>query len=111
LEKGIFFQIKWMGVQAQSWITEGFGRDGKLELRNFLGIAKGSCNELKSQLFRARDKDLITSAQFTVLAEKCEKEIGKLGAFIAYLNRTEYQGIKFKRNHSQQKNKPPEPAI
>ena len=40
-------------------IAEGFGRGGNLEFRNFLGFSKGSCSELKSQLYKAKDKNLI----------------------------------------------------
>ena len=76
-------------------IAEGFGRGGNLEFRNFLGFSKGSCNELKSQLYRAKDKNLITSEQFQLLLEKCNKENAKLGSFISYLSKTEYKGTKF----------------
>lgn len=58
-------------------IAEGFGRGGNLEFRNFLGFSRGSCTELKSQLYRARDKNLITEEEFQKLSQKCEKEIAK----------------------------------
>ena len=76
-------------------IAEGFGRGGNLEFRNFLGFSKGSCNELKSQLYRAKDKKLISSEQFQILTDKLDKENAKLGSFISYLSRTEYKGTKF----------------
>ncbi len=78
-------------------IAEGFGRGGNLEFRNFLGFSKGSCSELKSQLYRAKDKKLISDEQFEALAEKCDKENAKLGSFINYLSRTEFKGTKFKK--------------
>lgn len=78
-------------------IAEGFGRGGNLEFRNFLGFSKGSCSELKSQLYRAKDKKLISLDKFEALAEKCDKENAKIGSFINYLSRTEYKGIKFKK--------------
>jgi four helix bundle protein len=78
-------------------VAEGFGRGGNLEFRNFLSYSKGSCSELKSQLYRALDKDLITKDQFTALTDKCDKENAKLGSFISYLSRTEHKGIKFKK--------------
>jgi len=78
-------------------IAEGFGRGGNLEFRNFLGFSKGSCSEFKSQLYRAKDKKLISNEQFEALAEKCEKENAKLGSFIGYLSKTEFKGTKFKK--------------
>lgn len=78
-------------------IAEGFGRGGNLEFRNFLGFSKGSCSELKSQLYRAKDKKLISPEQFENLAVKCDKENAKLGSFINYLSSTEFKGTKFKK--------------
>ena len=78
-------------------IAEGFGRGGNLEIRNFLGYSKGSCSELKSQLYRSFDKNIISEAAFKALTEKCDRENAKLGAFIGYLSRTEHKGIKFKK--------------
>lgn len=78
-------------------IAEGFGRGGNLEFRNFLGFSRGSCSELKSQLYRAKDKKLISPEQFDALAEKCDKENAKLGSFINYLSNTEFKGTKLKK--------------
>ncbi|SDL40788.1 four helix bundle protein [Salinimicrobium catena] len=82
-------------------IAEGFGRGGNLEFRNFLSFSRGSCTELKSQLYRARDKNLISEDEFQRLASKCEREIAKITAFIAFLNRSNLKGSKFKKDQGQ----------
>ena len=78
-------------------VAEGFGRGGNLEFRNFLGFSRGSCTELKSQLYRARDKNLISEEEFQKLSQKCEKEIAKITAFINFLNRSDLKGTKFRK--------------
>ncbi|AVR43815.1 four helix bundle protein [Christiangramia fulva] len=79
-------------------IAEGFGRGGNLEFRNFLGFSRGSCTELKSQLYRAKDKKLISEEEFQKLSQKCEKEIAKITAFIGFLNRSDFKGSKFRKD-------------
>lgn len=45
-------------------IAEGFERGTRLEFIQFLGYAKGSCGELRSQLYRALDRKYITQQEF-----------------------------------------------
>jgi four helix bundle protein len=57
-------QIKDSSGSVMDNIAEGFGRDSRLEFINFLGYAKGSLNETKSQLYRALDYKLIPQITF-----------------------------------------------
>jgi four helix bundle protein len=77
-------------------IAEGFERSGKLELINFLTIAKGSVGEVKSQLYRLKDRNYIDENKFAELYNLAEDIANGLGKWIIYLNRSTIKGTKFK---------------
>lgn len=87
-------------------IAEGFGRNGNNEFKQYLSIAKGSCTELCSQLFRCLDRKYISKEQFDLLMEKTNLENKKLGSFISYLSKSVYKGSKF---YSEPKTPNPKP--
>lgn len=76
-------------------IAEGFERDGNKEFVQFLAVAKGSAGELKSQLVRATDRELIEKSEAEVLLAKCDSVLKQLGGLMIYLRNTDILGQKF----------------
>jgi 2-aminomuconate deaminase len=76
-------------------IAEGFGRASKLEFIQFLSIARGSANELKSQLIQSFDKKYLNETKYNNLIAETEILNNKTAAFINYLNYSNYKGLKF----------------
>jgi len=77
-------------------VAEGFDRGGDKEFIQFLSVSKGSCGEVKSDLYVALDQQYINPIQFNQLYNSAD-EVGRLLAgFMVYLKQSDLRGRKFK---------------
>ena len=90
-------QIRRAAISVTSNIAEGFERGGNKQFIQFLSNAKGSCGEVRDQLYVALDESYVSEADFHSLQEDCF-EVGRLIAgFMDYLLKSEIRGPKFRR--------------
>jgi len=83
---GLRDQIRRAAVSVMSNLAEGFDRAGRKEFHQFLVVAKGSCAEVRSQLYVALDVGYVSQTEFDRLREQCEEVariIGGLRASVA----------------------------
>ena len=91
---GLKDQIQRAAVSVSSNIAEGFERNGNVEFTNFLFIAKGSCGEVRSQLYIAYDLNYITQVQFEEAVSQSVELSKSIYSFIKSLKSSSYRGIK-----------------
>ena len=70
---GLRDQIRRASVSVMSNLAEGFDRGGRGEFHQFLVIAKGSCAEVRSQLYVALDAHYLSQELFEKLSDMAEE--------------------------------------
>ena len=82
---GLKDQIRRASVSIMSNIAEGFESQTQAQFIRYLGIAKASAGEVRSQLYVTRDLEYITQEQFTKAFAMAEKASRQTARFISYL--------------------------
>jgi four helix bundle protein len=92
---GLRGQIQNAAVSIMSNIAEGFERGGNQEFSQFLYIAKGSCGEVRSQLYVAVDQGYISANESEELLNLFKRLSSMIGSLINYLKRSGMKGAKY----------------
>ncbi len=89
-------QIRRAAISVMSNIAEGFERGSNAEFIQFLYIAKGSCGEVRTQIYAALDQAYISNAEFLAGKRLCVDISGQISGLIQYLKGSRLKGEKFK---------------
>ena len=93
---GLRDQMRRACVSILSNIAEGFERGGDKEFTQFLATAKGSCGEVRSQLYVALDQGYLLAPKFEELYGMSTETSRVISGLMNYLTRSELRGSKFK---------------
>jgi len=94
---GLCNQMRRAAVSVLSNIAEGFERGGNKEFLQFLAVAKGSCGEVRAQLYVALDQSYLDEARFQEIAAKLSETSRLISGLMKYLRQSEFRGDKFRQ--------------
>jgi four helix bundle protein len=93
---GLRDQVRRASVSIMSNIAEGYERGGNKEFGQFLALAKGSCGEIRAQLYVALDQGYLDQATFDRLMNTCVQISKMLAGFLKYIHVSDLKGSKYK---------------
>jgi four helix bundle protein len=88
-------QIRRAAISIMSNISEGFERGGNQEFIQFLYVAKGSCGEVRSQLYVALDQEYVDQKVADSLLTVLRRLSVMIKHLIDHLKRSGMRGPKY----------------
>ncbi len=85
---GLRDQIRRAAVAIPSNIAEGYGRDTDAEFNRFLMIARGSCTELRTQIYIAHAVGYFKKQTADKLIDECAQIASMLSGLSKYLKKS-----------------------
>lgn len=82
---GLKDQIRRAAVSVMSNIAEGFESQTRAQFVRYLGFAKASAGEVRSQLYIALDVNYLTKEQFEQIFDVADKVVRQIARFMTYL--------------------------
>lgn len=101
-DPGFTDQTQRASVSVVSNIAEGFERGTRDTFVNYLHIAKGSCGEVRAQLYVGVDVGYVGKEEFEDLKRKAEDVSKLLAGFIQGVKRSPHSGVQYKAEMSAQ---------
>jgi len=92
---GLKDQLRRAAMSILSNIAEGFERGGDKEFLQFLAVAKGSCGEVRAQLYVAFDQRYLSETEFATLQQTATDVSQLLSGMMRYLKQSGLRGSKF----------------
>ena len=88
-------QIRAAAGSIMDNIAEGFGRGGNKEFLQFLSIARGSSQELLSQIYRAYDAQYINEEEFTDCRQLINNTSVMIHNLMEQIKKSDIKGVKY----------------